>query len=187
MEGPVGSFPESLKMAKNSPRLQLLDTAIRLFGESGIRATGIDVLIAEAGVAKMSLYGHFKSKDGLVVAVIDELSDRLLAGLASAKSVDEVFDALAAKIGAGDFRGCEFIRALSEFPDPASAVHQAVVRHRTRLRAFLRGLVDTDSHAAAIAILMDGVLVEGHASGPSDAVRLAKAMARTLCSSGSTG
>jgi AcrR family transcriptional regulator len=58
-------------MAKNSPRRQLLDSAIRLFGESGIRATGIDVLIAEAGVAKMSLYGHFKSKDGLVIRAED--------------------------------------------------------------------------------------------------------------------
>ena len=169
-------------------RERLIATAIRMFGKTGIRATGIDPLLAEAKVAKMSLYGHFKSKEELIVAVIEEQSDRLLsafevaaAGAASRSGkVEAVFDGVAAKIAADDFHGCEFIRALSEYPDPNSPVNQAVVRHRDRLRTFLRELVGEDSLALNLAILIDGALVDGHARGKSDAARAAKEMAVTL-------
>src|SRR5437667_11635438 len=51
-------------------RQRLLETADRLFYRDGIRAVGIDRIIAEAGVAKMSLYNHFPSKDDLILAVL---------------------------------------------------------------------------------------------------------------------
>src|SRR5262245_2974593 len=51
-------------------RKRILETADRLFYQDGIRAVGIDRIIAEAGVAKMSLYKHFPSKDDLILAVL---------------------------------------------------------------------------------------------------------------------
>jgi len=169
-------------------RERLIATAIRLFGKTGIRATGIDPLLAEAKVAKMSLYGHFKSKEELIVAVIDEQSDRLLTAfelaaagpLTRSGKVEAVFDGVAAKIAADDFHGCEFIRALSEYPDANSPVNQAVVRHRGRLRTFLRGQVGDDSLALSLAVLIDGALVDGHATGQAEAAGAAKEMAVVL-------
>jgi hypothetical protein len=169
-------------------RERLIATAIWMFGTTGIRATGIDPLLAEAKVAKMSLYGHFKSKDDLIVAVIDEQSDRLLAAfeLAAGEAptrlakVEAVFDAVAAKIASDEFHGCEFIRALSEYPDPNSPVNQAVMRHRGRLRTFLRGLVGDNSLALSLSVLIDGALVDGHATGQLAAARAAKDMAVAL-------
>ena len=169
-------------------RERLIATAIRMFGKTGIRATGIDPLLAEAKVAKMSLYGHFKSKEDLIVAVIDEQSDRLLSAfelaaagpLTRSGKVEAVFDGVATKIATEDFHGCEFIRALSEYPDPASPVNRAVVRHRDRLRCFLRDLVSDDSIALNLAVLIDGALVDGHATGQTGAAQAAKAMAVAL-------
>jgi AcrR family transcriptional regulator len=169
-------------------RERLIATAIRMFGKTGIRATGIDPLLAEAKAAKMSLYGHFKSKEDLIVAVIDEQSDRLLAAFEAAAAeaptrlgkVAAVFDGVAAKIAADDFHGCEFIRALSEYPDPNSPINQAVVRHRERLRTFLRELVGDATLALSLSILIDGALVDGHATGQSGAAQAAKEIAVAL-------
>ncbi|HIP77475.1 MAG TPA: TetR/AcrR family transcriptional regulator, partial [Kiloniellaceae bacterium] len=52
----------------SSRREHLVDTATQLFSRHGYRATGIDTILAEAGVAKMTLYNHFKSKDELILA-----------------------------------------------------------------------------------------------------------------------
>src|SRR5262249_42768636 len=51
-------------------RQRILETADRLFYREGVRAVGIDRIIAEAGVAKMSLYKHFASKDDLILAAL---------------------------------------------------------------------------------------------------------------------
>lgn len=56
--------------AKSQARQRLLETADRLFYQDGVRAVGIDRVIAEAGVAKMTLYTHFPSKDDLILAAL---------------------------------------------------------------------------------------------------------------------
>ena len=53
-----------------SRRDHLVDTALKLFCKNGFRATGIDAVLAESGVAKKTLYHHFRSKDELVVAAL---------------------------------------------------------------------------------------------------------------------
>src|SRR5262245_2695423 len=64
----------SLSMERTRPtseaRQRILETADRLFYQEGVRAVGVDRIIAEAGVAKMSLYKHFPSKDDLILAVL---------------------------------------------------------------------------------------------------------------------
>src|SRR5678810_1232020 len=65
-------FPVTVRrpVMSSTKRDQLIDTALRLFAKNGYRATGIDTILAEAGVAKMTLYHHFKSKDELILAAL---------------------------------------------------------------------------------------------------------------------
>ena len=62
-------------------RDHLVDTAAALFQRDGFHATGIDTILAEAGVAKMTLYNHFKSKDELIVAALEVEGARYIAWL----------------------------------------------------------------------------------------------------------
>ena len=198
MKNSSSSETTSLIEPKIGARQRLIETGIAIFSEFGYRATGIDTLLARANVAKMTMYAHFKSKDELIVAVIDELSARLLTGFEvvianPVENVDwkvaSIFDAISTKVLSEDFHGCEFIRALCEFPDPASLVHQAVIAHRLRLSKTLANLVTpvvTDSTRVGenIALLIDGALVSGHASGSSAGAQAAKEIALSLLAKG---
>src|SRR3954470_14788529 len=138
------------RQERKSPKRDLLmDTAWRLFYRDGYRAVGIDTVLAEAGVAKMTLYNHFASKDELIVALLEQESATVLenlqqaaegGGRSASRRLLGVFDGLEKFCGRPDFRGCAFIRALSEFPDVEHPVHQAAWRHKEALTAFLRGL-----------------------------------------------
>src|SRR4051812_32457920 len=97
MTSPAPEPPSSLK------RDRLLATAWRLFYQEGYRAVGIDTLLAEAGVAKMTLYNHFVSKEELIVAVLEKRSLDLLAtvdasiakaGRSPTRQLAAVFDGL---------------------------------------------------------------------------------------------
>ena len=178
-----------------SPRERLIQTAIGLFRQAGIRATGIDLLLAQAGVAKMSLYSHFRSKEDLVIAVIDTQSNQLISALEEAVALSNgsvagrlgaIFDVVQEKVLSPEFLGCEFIRALSEYPDPPHPINEAVVRHRKRLLTLLAQTLsegrceDSEPLASEIMLLMDGALVSCHASHEGDGVKYARKIAMTL-------
>ncbi|MEZ5085021.1 MAG: TetR/AcrR family transcriptional regulator [Tessaracoccus sp.] len=115
-------------MSPRTPaRQRLLDAASRLFYAQGMAATGIDAIIADAGVAKMSLYNNFSSKDDLVLAYIEARHQEWLglyqrrAQLAttSEQKVLAVFDAYADHANAAyehGFRGCGLLNAAAELP-----------------------------------------------------------------------
>jgi AcrR family transcriptional regulator len=122
-------------------RDHLMATAWRLFYRDGYRAVGIDTLLAEAGVAKMTLYNHFSSKDDLIIAVLEKRDCELRASIIAlvdastgspADKLLTVFDWLETWFGTPDFNGCAFIRALSEYPDIAHPIHQTAVRPSRR-------------------------------------------------------
>lgn len=153
-----------------SPRRRLLDTATRLFYAEGIRAAGIDRIIAEAGVAKATFYNHFPSKDDLVVAYIEE-QDRIGRGAVAAFPKQEPRKMIAAIVGristaavAGDFRGCPFLNAAAEYPDPKSPVRRAIDARRTWYQGVLRQLLVADGDptpsvtASLLVALSDGLL-----------------------------
>lgn len=176
-------------------RQHLLDTAWRMFYRDGYRAVGIDTLLAEAGVAKMTLYNHFASKDELIAAVIKQRSEEVLAGLgeaveAAGPSADArllaVFDWLKILFASEDFMGCAFVRALSEFPDRKHPIFQAAWRHKQAVRKLLVGLAgeagakDPQALADAFRLLIDGCLVSAHATGSTKPAVLARHAAADL-------
>lgn len=179
----------------SAKRAHLLATAQRLFYRDGFRPVGIDTLLAEAGVAKMTLYHHFASKEALIVAVVEKLDAEVRAGLGAAiagagrspaRRLLAVFDWLRRWFETDDFRGCAFIRALSEYPDPAHPIHQAAWRHKQAVNALLRQLA-ADAGAAragdladALSLLIDGAIVAAHATNSSTPALTARAAAAAL-------
>src|SRR6185436_937300 len=109
-------------------RQRILETADRLFYQDGIRAVGIDRIIAEAEVAKMSLYKHFASKDDLILAVLEHREDGVLKFFRPAMErhskkaktpLRAFFAALKDFFELTEFRGCPFQNAAVELADPA--------------------------------------------------------------------
>lgn len=194
MAAPV-STPASAPETASAKRAQLVAVAQRLFYRDGFRPVGIDTLLAEAGVAKMTLYHHFPSKEALIVAVVEKLDGEVRAGLAAAvgaagrspvRRLLAVFDWLKVWFETDDFRGCGFIRALSEYPDPAHPIHRAAWRHKQALNALLRelaaaaGAARPQDLADTLGLLIDGAIVAAHATGSSAPALTARAAAAGL-------
>lgn len=174
-------------------RRRLLDTATRLFYAEGIRAVGIDRIIAEAGVAKATFYNHFPSKDDLVLAYIEEqyqLGREAVAALAKQpprKMIAAILGRISDAGVAGDFRGCPFLNAAAEYPDPKSPVRQAIDTRRVWYHGVLRKLLAADGDpapsvtASLLVALSDGLLEIAYLDDPRSVPPLVKeALARLL-------
>ncbi len=170
-------------------------TAWQLFYRDGYRVVGIDTILAKAEVAKMTLYKHFPSKEDLIVAVIEKRSGEVLnvltaaveaAGRSPARRLLAVFDALRTWFESDDFKGCAFIRALSEYPDTDHPIHQAAWRHKCAVRALLAELAaaaevdDPKALADELALLVDGAIIRAHATGSATSADSAKSAANAL-------
>ncbi|WP_242882877.1 TetR/AcrR family transcriptional regulator [Actinomadura litoris] len=153
-------------------RDRILRTATDLFYIYGIRGVGVDRIIADSGVAKATLYAHFKSKDELVLTFLrhsDEKWRKMLRDAAEGAGDDPreqligMFGAMEAADGDGPFRGCVFINTASESL-PGSAVHEATVAHKRAVRAWVgelaaaAGAADPELLARELTILLDGAM-----------------------------
>ncbi len=183
-------------MSPASPYDRILSTAGELFYGEGIRATGVDTIIARAEVAKATFYKHFPSKDDLILAYVEtqsaQLSGAIAARLDAMKGGPKakllgVFDVIRDLASDDDFRGCRFIRATAEL-DREHPARKAALAHKTKLRNRLEalakdaGLPRPASIGAQLALLVDGALVKTWMYGDLAGVRDAKAIAKTLLS-----
>lgn len=132
------------------PRTRLMMAAEGLFQMHGFHATGIDLIVREAGAAKASLYQHFSSKDALVSEVLRQKSRTVLGWLNSEiarlsggqpdAAIDALFDAYAAWFEESSFNGCLFSKAALEYPDKAHPAHRAAAAHTRKLFRTLEDL-----------------------------------------------
>jgi len=137
--------------ATSDARHRILDTADRLFYAEGVRAVGIDRIIAESGAAKMTLYSHFRSKDELILAVLQYREEQFTAWFARAMErhveagegrLSALFAALKEWFETPTFRGCSFINASLELADPGHPGSAFVRQHKERFHASLRKLIE---------------------------------------------
>jgi AcrR family transcriptional regulator len=184
---------------KNSQsRQQLVETADRLFYRHGIRAVGVDRVIAEAGVAKATLYAHFPSKDDLILAVLHHREESMMEFFRSAMERHEkrtkdrlraFFAALKDWFNSPDFRGCAFINAAVELADAAHPGSHFVQEHKRRFRDFLGTLVEEtigNAHikvASAISLLVEGAIVTAVIQGSPESADVARDAALAVTSS----
>jgi AcrR family transcriptional regulator len=171
-----------------SGRERVLATAYELFSRHGTRAVGVDRIIAESGVAKMTLYRNFASKDELIMAFL-ERRDALWTRAWLQAEVERraatpggrllaIFDTFGEWFAVEGFEGCSFINVMLELPEAGNPVREACVRHLAEIRRFLAGLAaaagvaDTETFARQWHILMKGCIV---AAGEGDATAAAAA------------
>jgi len=176
-------------------RKRILETADRLFYRDGLRAVGIDRIIAEAEVAKMSLYKHFPSKDDLILAVLKYREEKILEFFSTAmerhgKRIKDklraFFAALKDWFESPGFRGCAFQNAAVELADPKHPGSDFVKGHKRRFQEFLASLVEESlgksaaKVAPAVGLLVEGAIVTAVIQGSPDAVDVARDAALKL-------
>ena len=176
-------------------RDRIVETAYDLFSRHGVRAVGVDRIVAESGVAKMSLYRHFRSKDDLVLTFLQERQQRWTndwlraeaerRGATAAERMLAIFEVFGEWFAIEDFEGCSFINILLEMNNRSHPVGQASAMHLANIRSVLRelaveaGVRDPDEFVHSWHILMKGSIV---AAGEGDrrAAKRAQAMGRLL-------
>jgi AcrR family transcriptional regulator len=154
-----------------SARERVLETATELFYREGIRAVGIDRVIAESGVAKMSLYRNFASKEDLVLAFLADADrgywqrwDQAIAQHAGdpRQQIRSLFTMLARRVRRPGYRGCPFINTATEFPDPQHPARAFCHAHKRQLSRRLRDLAqavgarDPELLADQLHLLIEG-------------------------------
>ena len=178
-----------------SKRDQLIETAWMLFYRDGYHATGIDRILAEANVAKMTLYHHFRSKEELILAVLAKRNREMFASFdrfldakkrSPEKRLVAVFDWLVTWIGSKEFRGCAFLKAMAEYQNLDNPIHQAALAHKVALTGEIRrlvvaaGLSNSKSLPEQLSLLLEGAIVQSHAIGNVIPALCAREAAKTL-------
>jgi AcrR family transcriptional regulator len=175
-----------------SAKERILETAQLLFYREGVRSTGVDRIISEAGVTKVTFYRHFPSKDELVVAFLERrhamwIGDfrELLAKHRGAQSSHQrrasplapVLHAASDIILAPTFRGCAFANTVAEVGPILPAVLGIAARHKQEVRDAIASLLPTDEHLAPIAwaatLALDGAIANAQTGGQSAQTALA--------------
>jgi AcrR family transcriptional regulator len=149
--------------------------AYDLFSRQGTRTVGVDAVIGEAGVAKMTLYRNFASKDDLILAFLERRealwthgwvrAESQRRGATPAQRLLAIFDIFGEWFAQPDFEGCSFITTLLEVTARDSPVRNASVMHLANIRGYLcelaaeAGVEDSDSFARQWHILMKGSIV----------------------------
>ncbi|HLU55221.1 MAG TPA: helix-turn-helix domain-containing protein [Pseudonocardia sp.] len=169
---------------RSAARERLLATASRLFYREGIRAVGVERILAEAPATRATFYRHFPSKEDLVLAYLRGADDEVRAAVRTAvEAAPSPADAVRAigrlvtdDLARPEFRGCAFLKAAAEYPDPDDPVRRLVAEHRawyvaTLAKLFAQAFADSPrrpdpEHAARhFAMMRDGAMAGAHLDG----------------------
>lgn len=170
------------KTADASVRERLLDAADRLFYREGIRAVGIDRVLAEAGAAKASMYAHFGSKDELIAAYVErrivatrDAIDSYVGASPPEQRALRAFDFMVTQVNAAEFRGCPIQHLVGEIPDNSHPARVLAESQRgwlvRRFEEWVRATGNTEVKrlAGALMVLFDGAVSASLQDGPKRA------------------
>ena len=183
------------KKTRPSARDRILAAASDLFYREGVQNVGIDRIIAESGVAKMSLYNHFKSKDALIEAWLEQRDEgwrEWFQATVECLATDPherilaIFDALKAWFDQADFRGCAFINSTVELANPHHPATQVALVHQQAVSSYILSLVkaadvpEPATLAQQLVLLTEGAIVVAMMLGTSTPADHAKQAASIL-------
>ncbi len=173
----------------------VLDTAERLFASRSSRSVGMDELVRETGLGKMTVYRLFKSKDELVGAYLARKAATVLASIdadlmrlegdprAALLAVVDIVERDVTRVG---FRGCPFTNVSSEYDDPTHPARSAAADYKFELHARLERLADQllpgagDDLAAQVHLVIDGMYLSGGLLGPDGPASHGRQLAERL-------
>lgn len=176
-------------------REELVQKALKVFYRNGFHATGMDMLVAETGVSKTSMYKHFRTKEDLILGVLrlrdEQFRNRLFRrmeelGAKPGERLLAMFDALGEWFAEPDFRGCMFIKASAEYQEAGHPIHAQSAEHKRLLFNHVRdlaeaaGAADPDALARQLLLLKEGAIVTAHLGHTEDPAGDAKATAAEL-------
>jgi len=187
-------------MPRTDSRDKLIQTALDLFYRDGFHAVGVDRIATESGIAKMTLYRHFRTKDDLILAALRRRDEIFRAWLNRAMELRSsrpegrllaVFDAMddwfhGKGPGRGPFLGCAFVKASAEYGEQDNPIHRSAAEHKALLLrqttelARDAGAAEPEKLARQLSILREGAVVEAFVSGDLDAAKEAKRVAKPL-------
>ena len=187
-------------MGRSSKKEELLDTAEALFVRQGFVATGINQITQEAGVASMTLYNNFETKEALIIATLERRSARMVGEIVAKvdKAGDDpkqrilaVFDSVDAWIARElkkkhGFGGCTFIKASIEYGSLKHEIHKVAMRHKRELidlfaeNAALAGYPDPEAMGLQLHLLIDGAISQAQVFADAGSAKRAKAMAEKI-------
>jgi AcrR family transcriptional regulator len=178
-----------------SARERILDAAYDLFSRRGIRGVGIDAVIAESGVSRMTLYRHFRTKEELVLAYLEQREvqwtrEWLQADVCRrtedpAERLLAIFDVFDGWFRTSTFEGCAFINVMLETADDRDTIHDACNVYLANIRGFLQelargaGIADPEAFSRKWHILMKGSIVAA-GEGDEGAAKRAQDMGRLV-------
>jgi AcrR family transcriptional regulator len=181
---------------ETSKRSTILGTAAALFSAYGYHAVGVDKIIADSGVAKMTMYRHFPSKDTLVLEVLQKQMEGVRSALEDATfgrktmvaKLKAIFDWHDEWFNSPSFHGCMFMRAASEYNAHDSEIRQVADDQKRDLIDIIHNIMregglraaKAKRLASALVMILDGAIISAEVSGNRKAAPEAWAIAKTL-------
>jgi AcrR family transcriptional regulator len=180
--------PADAATADRPPRAadRIRRTARELFYREGIRAVGVDEIVARAGVTKPSLYRSFSSKDELAASYLrdyeGEFWGRFDAAVAAhpgdpRAQLREFLARLAERATRPGYRGCGLTNAAVEYPEAGHPAREVAEAHKRALRDRLTGMAEAmgarepEVLADGILLLLEGAYASGQLFGPDGPAR----------------
>ncbi len=173
---------------------KILLVATDLFHTKGINSTGVDNIVAVAGTTKMTLYKHFRSKEILILEVLEKsqqdfqnwLNAKLSNSKKPAEKIQQLFDYIEEWVNSPAFIGVGFIKASAEFPNEKDPIHQLSSQQSREFRQFISrlakdaGIKDADGLALQLSLLFEGAVQAEQMKRGSGAIKYAKKAAKIL-------
>jgi AcrR family transcriptional regulator len=194
-ESAAGAAAEHAAGRRPDVRERILETASELFYRRGVRAVGVDLVVEEAGVAKTSLYRHFRTKDELIAAFLAREDEYFWAtwDRAAERHQDDAageleahLDWIGERIGRPDYRGCPQLNVAAEFPDRDHPARKVAAAHKRELQRRLDGIAARlgverpDELAGQLSLLINGAFVSSQVLSPGEATQLLRGSAQAL-------
>lgn len=183
--------------AKSLKREEMVKYAFDTFYKNGFHATGVDTVMEGTGISKRTLYKHFGSKEGLILATIDHyrtfMRELLLTYInenPKANPVEKVlriFDFLSERVEAGHANGCYVMNAKTEFVNKAKEIETSCDDYTAGLQNILEitleetELPNKKDLVIQIMMLFEGAIIRSKVTRNPATVKLAKEAARILC------
>jgi len=185
-------------VSKSQKREEMIESAYRIFYKNGFHATGVDTILTNTGISKRTLYKHFISKEGLIIATIDHYHQIMYSAISDyikKSTLDNpidnallIFDFLAGLVNAGNLDGCYAMNAKTEYAHKAVEIEAACDIHTNALQELIEKYLleakikESKSLAMQVIMLFEGSILRSKATENSVPIKLAKSAARVICS-----